>query len=117
MKTGRPPSETPPGAQSRRVAKLRRFAREPLAAEGSMRFGGHGYKVTMENLSEQGCQFWVPRKSGLPEGSVIALYIEKVGPFAATVRWSRDGWVGVEFDLPVYPPVLKHIREHLNRAE
>ncbi len=99
------------------AAELRRFAREKLSAQGSMRFGGRGYAVAMENLSEQGCQFWLPRKQGLPKGASIALFIEKMGPFAATVRWARDGWVGVEFDLPVYPPVLRHIRDHLDRSE
>lgn len=116
MKTERPLTAPPLRPSPGKQAELRRYARKPLAAEGSMRFGGHGYNVTMEDLSEQGCQFWLPRKNGLPKGSVIALYIEKVGPFAATVRWSREGWVGVEFDLPVYPPVLKHIREHLDRS-
>ena len=31
----------------------------------------------------------------------------------ATVRWSRDGWIGIEFDLPVYAPVLDHLSEKL----
>lgn len=71
----------------------------------------------MENLSEQGCQFHLPRREGLPKGATIALYIEKMGPFPATVRWAREGWIGVEFEVPVYPPVLRYIRDHLDRAE
>lgn len=97
------------------AADLRRFAREKLTAQGSMRFGGRGFKVAMENLSEQGCQFWLPRQEGLPKGASIQLYIESIGPFAATVRWAREGWIGVEFELPVYPPVLNYIRGQFDR--
>ena len=32
-----------------------------------------------------------------------------MGPFAATVRWNREQYVGVEFDQPIYGPVLEHI--------
>jgi hypothetical protein len=99
------------------ATELRRFSREKLCAQGSMRFGGRGYTVAMENLSEQGCQFWVPRKAGLPKGTSIALYIEKMGPFPATVRWAREGWVGVEFDQPLYGPVLRHIQDHFDQSE
>ena len=97
------------------AVELRRFLREKLRADGSMRYGGHGYPVTMEDLSEQGCQFRLPRRGGLPKGAAISLYIEKIGPFSATVRWARDGWIGVEFDIPVYPPVLRYIHDHLDR--
>ena len=116
MKIDLPPLD-PSKALPSGAVELRRFERHPLAAKGSMRFGGRGFKVEMENLSEQGCQFWLPRKAGLPVGTTIQLYIEALGPFPARVRWSREGYIGVEFDLPVYPPVLRHIREHLDRAE
>lgn len=88
---------------------LRSFLRRKLSASGSVRHGGKGYRVRVENISEWGCQFWIPRRTGLPLGTVIALYIEDVGPFPATVRWSRDGWIGIQFDLPVYGPVLDHL--------
>ena len=92
---------------------LRQFLRRKVSAEGSLRYGGRGYRVRVDNISERGCQFWIPRRAGLPLGKSIALYIEGVGPFPATVRWSRDGWIGIEFDLPVYAPVLDHLSEKL----
>ena len=91
--------------------ELRRFLRQKITAVGTTRFGGWKYNVTFEDLSEQGCQFWIPRHTGLPIRSRISLYIDTLGPFEATVRWSRQGWIGVEFDLPVYQPVLDHMRE------
>ena len=108
------PASMPPLPEG--AAELRRYSRSPLVAKGSMRFGGRGFKVDMEDLSEQGCQFWLPRKAGLPAGATISLYIETLGPFSARVRWAREGYVGVEFDLPVYGPVLNHIRDHIDRS-
>ena len=106
------PSRLPDGAR-----ELRRFLRKRIKAYGSVRFNGSRYRVQLEDLSEQGCQFWIPRKAGLPERSEITLYIESLGPFNAAVRWSREGWIGVEFDFPVYPPVLNHMCETLGPSE
>ena len=97
--------------------ELRRASRRKIKASGSVRYGGSGYRVALTNLSDRGCQFWIPRMAGIPLRSTVSLYIESLGPFNATVRWSRDGWIGVEFDLPVYPPVLHHIHNHLDSSE
>ena len=109
--------EAEPASLPDGVRELRRFLREKIKAYGWMRFGGSSYRVQLEDLSEQGCQFWIPRKRGLPERSEITLYIDSLGPFSASVRWSREGWIGAEFDLPVYPPVLNHMRKTLGPGE
>ena len=117
--TSAPPSprkphvgELPDGARD-----LRRFLRKRVEARGTTRFNGRGYRVKIEDLSEQGCQFWIPRSAGLPLRSAISLYIDTLGPFDATVRWSRDGWIGVEFDFPVYGPVLRHMHDRLGSGD
>ena len=99
------------------MSDLRRVSRVKIQASGSVRFGGRGYRVALTNLSEQGCQFWIPRVAGIPPRSTVSLYIESLGPFKATVRWARDGWIGVEFDMPVYPPVLRYIHQHLDSSD
>ncbi len=96
---------------------LRRFDRQRISARGTTRFGGRSYALTLDNLSEQGCQFRIPRGTGLPTGTTLSLTIDTLGPFKATVRWSREGEVGVEFDFPVYPPVLQHMLEKLCAAQ
>ncbi len=105
------PSQSPAST----VAELRRFIRRNINAKGSIRHGRRRHQVRLEDLSEQGCQFWLPLRAGLPKGAVITLYIETMGPFQATVRWYRDGWAGIEFDFPVYVPVLEHIHETFDR--
>ena len=104
--------ELPKGARD-----LRRASRRKITATGSVRVGGRGYRVALTNLSDQGCQFWIPRMAGIPLRSTVSLYIEKLGPFKATVRWSRDGWIGVQFDMPVYQPILRHIHQHLDNSD
>lgn len=94
----------PPG-----VRELRRFLRRDVKAKGVLRHGRRRYPVRVDNLSEQGCQFFLPLKSGLFPGESVTLRIESLGPFEATVRWYREGWAGIEFDLPVYAPVLEHL--------
>lgn len=84
--------------------ELRRFVRRNIKSTGRIRVGRRRYSVRLENLSEQGCQIWLPLRSGLLTGTSLTLHIESVGPFEATVRWHRDGWAGIEFDMPVYPP-------------
>lgn len=100
----------PPG-----VVELRRFLRRAIKASGTIRHARRRHAVELENLSEQGCQFWLPLRAGLPVGTTVVLFIEKLGPFEARVRWYRDGWAGIEFDLPVYPPILAHIHDHFDR--
>lgn len=91
--------------------ELRRFIRHNIKAMGTLRYARASYKVTLEDLSEQGCQFRLPLQAGLPVGATVAISIEGLSAFVATVRWYRNGWAGVEFDLPVYPPVLAHLQK------
>lgn len=97
------------------VNELRRFIRRNIRANGTMRYGRRRFAVRLENLSEQGCQLWLPLRQGIAPGAPIILRIETMGPFPAIARWHHEGWAGVEFDLPVYPPVLAHIHDNFDR--
>lgn len=98
-----------PGAAAS-ARELRRFIRRNIRAEGVLRYARARHAVTLEDLSEQGCQFRLPIQAGLPVGATVTISIAGLTPFVATVRWYRGGWAGVEFDLPVYPPVLAHLQ-------
>jgi hypothetical protein len=91
--------------------ELRRFMRHNIKAQGTLRYARARHAVTLEDLSEQGCQFRLPLQAGLPVGATVSIAVEGLSPFVATVRWYRNGWAGVEFDLPVYPPVLAHLQK------
>lgn len=102
----------PPG-----MCELRRFLRREIKAKGSVRYMRRRYQVEIENLSEQGCQLRMSGRSGIVPGESVTLSIETLGPFEAIVRWHNEGWTGIEFDLPVYPPVLDHIHTHFDRRD
>ena len=101
------------GALPDGARELRRFLRHRVEAEGFTRFDGRSFSLKLKDLSEQGCQFRLPRSAKLRPGAIINLRIADLGPFSATVRWRRDNWVGVEFDIPVYGPVLEHMKSTL----
>lgn len=93
--------------------ELRRFLRHRVEAEGFTRVKGRTYRLKLTDLSEQGCQFRLPWSADFRPRTTINLRIGQMGPFPAVVRWSRGAWVGVEFDIPVYGPVLDHMCETL----
>lgn len=82
--------------------------RHDVTVYGRFRFHGRAYDVPLKDLSETGCRFY-DRHGSLQPDTAIALRIAGIGPFPATVRWRRDGYVGVEFDEALYAPVLDHI--------
>ena len=93
--------------------ELRRFLRHRVEADGFTRFKGRSFHLKLKDLSEQGCQFRLPWSANLTPRSTLNLRIGELGPFPATVRWCRDNWIGVEFDVPVYGPVLEHMKSTL----
>jgi hypothetical protein len=97
--------------------ELRRFLRHHIEAEGFTRFKGRSFRLKLKDLSEQGCQFRLPWNAKLTPHTTINLRIGDLGPFPATVRWCRDNWIGVEFDVPVYGPVLEHMKSTLGLSE
>ena len=82
--------------------------RHSVTIYGRFRYNGRAYDVPLQDLSETGCRFY-DRHGSLQKDTQILLKIAGMGPFAATVRWNREQYVGVEFDQPIYGPVLEHI--------
>ena len=68
--------------------------------------------VSVLDISEGGCRFF-DKFGRLIPGARITVRIGAIGPIEATVRWCEDQVVGVEFDNPIYGPVLEHIRRQL----
>lgn len=72
--------------------------------------------ILIKDLSETGCRFF-DKFSGLLPDDGVEIKIEKLGPFCAVVRWSDSGYIGTEFDKPLYGPVFDHIRQRLSQAK
>lgn len=95
--------------------ETRREQRHHVAVEGRYRTGsGVPKDVSVLDISERGCRFFDKFGSLIP-GAQITVRIGPIGPIAATVKWAERQVVGVEFENPIYGPVLDHIRNELAR--
>lgn len=92
----------------------RRDGRHELSVWGQYRLpNGVRRDIVFKDLSETGCRFY-DKFSGLREGETISLKIDTLGPFPATVKWNRSGYIGVQFENRLYGPTFDHIRLRLN---
>ncbi|AKM07163.1 PilZ domain-containing protein [Pelagerythrobacter marensis] len=93
--------------------EIRREERHGVTVPGRYRAGtGVPKDVRVIDISEHGCRFF-DKFGTLAKGAQITIRIGSIGPILATVRWSEAQTVGVEFENPIYGPVLDHIRNQL----
>lgn len=96
--------------------EIRREERHRIAVEGRYRTGsGVPKDVSVLDISEHGCRFY-DKFGNLAPGAQITLRIGAIGPIAATVKWAERSVVGVQFENPIYGPVLDHIRSRLDEG-
>lgn len=101
------------GGLSADQTEARNSPRFEVAVQGRYRTGnGSARDVPVIEISETGCRFY-DRFGRLMPDSELSIKIETIGPILATVRWSKDYIVGVEFQRPIYGPVLEYIRDKL----
>ena len=94
--------------------EIRREDRHGVAVDGRYRTGtGVPKDVSVLDISEGGCRFF-DKFGRLTPGAQITIRVGPIGPIPATVRWCEGQVVGVEFEDPIYGPVLDHIRSQLN---
>jgi len=68
-----------------------------IRAEGSIHdLSTHGCNVTMRGLS-------------LAIGTRVMVKPDGLEAITGIVRWSKGTRVGIEFDAPLYPPIVEHL--------
>ncbi len=70
--------------------------------------GGHSEDAVLSDLSSEGCGLSITRLKLRPALRVI-VKPESLEGLSGTVCWVRDGRAGVQFDRPLYAPVLEHL--------
>lgn len=84
--------------------------RHEVKIEGRYRTGrGVARDVVVTDLSRTGCRFF-DRFSNLSTDGYISIRIGSIGPIQARIRWRENSVVGLEFDDPIHPSVLEHMR-------
>lgn len=88
--------------------------RHTVQIQGRYRMGrGFARDVVVTDLSQTGCRMF-DKFSTLSEGSYISIRIGSIGPVTARVRWREHSTVGLEFDHPIHPSVLEHMRFNID---
>lgn len=83
--------------------------RFPTNIQGRYRYGrGLAKDVIVTDLSRSGCKFF-DRFCNLDPGTIISIRIGSVGPLEATVRWSKNTVVGVQFEQALHESVFDHM--------
>lgn len=90
-------------------AKSRRTERKTVAMAATFRTaGGLRAQVGIADISANGCCL-TARAMRVKVGSCIVIRPEGMEGLFATVRWITGDRIGVEFDAPLYEPVVDHL--------
>ena len=93
--------------------EMRREPRYAVVISGNLRNASMRPQVVqVTNLSASGCRLVSPRRLG--QGDYITLKIGPVGPLDAKVAWREADDHGIEFEAPLHPAVLDHMRLFLS---
>lgn len=71
--------------------------------------------IFFSQISAGGCRL-TEDDSPLEPGVLIELHLGPVGPLEATVRWKRDGMVGVQFSVPLEDAIVDFFAAYCQRA-
>lgn len=88
----------------------RRSNRQPITLEAGFRGpSGDERHIIVIDLSAEGCRI---DRNGfrLFVGQHLLLRPEAFEPIRATVRWITPAHAGLEFDRPLYGPVVQHLQ-------
>jgi bifunctional pyridoxal-dependent enzyme with beta-cystathionase and maltose regulon repressor activities len=91
----------------------RRDMRKPLVLAAKCRtMSGMRDEAVLSDISASGCCI-TTRGLLFREGSRVIIKPEGIEAIGGIIRWMAGNRAGVEFDQPLYPPVVEHLtRQH-----
>lgn len=90
------------------IFDLRRESRGLVTMPGRIRHKiNHRCEVAVTNLSRFGCR--VVGSADCAVGSTLFVRLDQLAALRTTVRWRSGSVIGLEFDSPLYLPVLDHL--------
>lgn len=91
--------------------------RKILSVPGKIRTGrGVPDRVAITDLSEGGCRV-IESNIRIKEGSNVSIRVGNLDPIYASVRWTHNGAIGLEFQQPLCGPLLENMRAIFAGAE
>lgn len=92
-------------------ADLRRESRGLVTMPGRIRHTiNRRSEVAIADLSRLGCRIVGPVDVSI--GSTLFVRLDQLAALRTTVRWRSGTSLGLEFDTPLYLPVLEHLLRH-----
>jgi hypothetical protein len=101
-------------AMTRENRREERFTVQ-VAGRYRPRHGG-SRAIWIKDISEFGCQFY-DKFSILEVDSEILIKVGNIGPILTEVKWREGSTVGGQFERPLHPGVLDHIRREMDRQD
>lgn len=93
----------------RNIHVLRRSERRPLVLPARVRSRtGFLDRVVITNLTREGCRIECHALT-VHAGDLVLLRPEGLEGLGGTIRWTRREMAGVEFERPLYGPVVEHL--------
>src|SRR5258706_6291122 len=94
-------------------AAIRRTERLPVTITAKCRsLTGMAGDVVLQDITPEGCRV-LTRSAVLNVDQRIVIRLESMEGVPATVRWVTRHEAGLEFDWPLYGPVVEHLhRKH-----
>ncbi|NOW46784.1 hypothetical protein FHW96_002948 [Novosphingobium sp. SG751A] len=87
----------------------RQAIRRPLTMSARCRLmSGLQDNVTVSDLSTHGCRI-ATRTLSLAVGTRVMLKLDGLEAISCTVRWVESGQCGLQFERPIYEPVVEHL--------
>lgn len=93
----------------------RRENRIGVELPGTCRIGDRDHHMYFSEISANGCRVR-SLESILDVGDIVEISLGPIGPIDATVRWVRDGALGVEFTSSLEPEIVEYFATFLQAA-
>lgn len=94
----------------------RRDYRYAVELPGTLQCGVRDAKpMWFSEISANGCRI-TGNVDGLVPGDMLDLDLGPVGAGRATVRWTRDNAIGVQFQVALHPALVEYLATFLTKA-
>ncbi|OBX19231.1 hypothetical protein A9995_08910 [Erythrobacter sp. QSSC1-22B] len=91
--------------------------RKTLSLPGKIRMGrGIPQRVAITDLSEGGCRV-IQANIRIKADSNVSIRVGNLDPIYASVRWTQNGAIGLEFQQPLCGSLVENMRAILAGAE
>ena len=91
-----------------------RAVRDAIACSATVRAGNAFHRGQLKDVSQSGCKLALAQP--IPAGETVQVALQAYHSLGGTIRWCRDGMVGIQFHRPLTDAALATWKGALTRA-